>query len=372
MRHRFALIITANTLLFGQPAQLPEVCEQFAPDCLYRRSTEVRFAESSTSVTYKDIAGLDRAVVLQVRVPDVTGDALLPVVVWSPGADLESSVAETPLLRNWSDTTAAAGYLTVTVGHVTRDEAQKAALCRAIEIPDELCGTYDAGAWDRAQDLQFILQNVAAFNESGPPGIRGRIDLEKVAVAGFAAGADAAMSSAGAGRLLTPGATRVAPNLFRAEGPAAFVFLSPPAPGADGFFEYDYLQPQHSWSKLDRPALTLTGAGDNTCQGFAGCMTGATPALRTIAFQLQPANGKYQFFLKPVTADHSFLGSLDVDDCVGKEVEQIACESNARYLKSAVLAFLDSSLGKVSRAQLWMNEGLIVPASADQVAWRKK
>jgi predicted dienelactone hydrolase len=213
---------------------------------------------------------------------------------------------------------------------------------------------------------------VETFNTAGPPEIRGRIDLSRIAVAGFAEGASAAISAAGATRMLTLTATRANPNFTASARPVAFVAISPAGPGNEGFYDTDTGQPTQSWSSISRPVFSVTGAGDNTNLNLGLSASGDSPSMRLIPYNLMPSGGKYQMFLQSVMTDHAFLGSLDVEDCVSKEVEKQHCESHAEYLKSAVLAFLDGTVRKVDRAQTWLSNGLIEPASDGMVTWRKK
>jgi hypothetical protein len=336
-----------------------------AQEGLYDPGIKVRFGSATVDYSYTDITGLTRHIRLQVRVPAVSGT--LPLVVWSPGGDPGDDPASA--LANWSETTAGAGYLTATVQHTVRDESSKQALCKALEVPEDLCASANAGDWDRAQDLQKLLAAVETFNQAGPAEIRGRIDLSRIAVAGFAEGATAAISIAGATRMITPAASRLAPDIVMSSRPIAFVTISPANPSKEGLYDQDTGQPTHSWQRIDRPVLSLTGAGDNDCQGAAGCQIGGVPSLRLIPFDLMPPGGKFELFLKSVDASHEFFGSLDTAQCAGEGVEEEHCTMHAAWLRSTVLAFLDATVRKLEPAQSWLKSE--VPAAAP-VAWRSK
>lgn len=157
-----------------------------SPPSLYTSPSSLPFGTQSLELPYADAAGLTRTLPLQARIPvtgQVLGNTPLPVVVWSQVDDLEA----------WSITTARAGYLTVTVSHPTRDDVQKAALCKALRVADDACAAFDSAAWDRAQDLTRVLAALEVQNQSGPNEIRGRIDLTRIAVGGFGEGASATL-----------------------------------------------------------------------------------------------------------------------------------------------------------------------------------
>lgn len=330
-----------------------------APPPLYTSPASLSFGTQSLDLPYADAAGLTRTVPLQVRIPvtgQVLGNTPLPVVVWSQVADLEA----------WSVTTARAGYLTVTVAHPTRTDSDKAALCKAIRIEEAACIAFDSAAWDRAQDLIRVIAALEVQNQSGPNEIRGRIDLTRIAVGGFGEGASAALTIAGATRLLRPQATRESPDTLVSSRPIAFIAISPPGPQHEGFYDTDFRQNTHSWQKLDRSILAITAAGDNTCQQHIGCnVQGSTPAIRTMTYDLMPAGAKYLMFLKTVEIDHAFLGSLDTADCD-------ACVNPSRWMRSSVLAYLDAVVRKIPAAATWISEGSIQDASGKVVTWRKK
>lgn len=330
-----------------------------APPPLYTSPSSLSFGTQSLNLPYTDAAGLTRTIPTQVRVPvtgQVLGNTLLPVVVWSQVADL----------KTWSETTARAGYLTVTVAHPTRNDGDKAALCKALSIEPAACIAFDAAAWDRVQDLLRVLAALEVQNQSGPNEIRGRIDLSRIAVGGFGEGASATLTLAGATRLIRPSATREKPDALASPRPIAYIALSPPGPLHEGFYDTDTFENTHSWQKIDRSVLSITAAGDNTCQPHVGCnYQGSAPSIRAMTFDLMPTGGKYLMFLHTVEIDHDFLGSLDTTDCD-------ACLNPSRWMRASVLAYLDAVVRKLPAAAAWIAEGTINAASGKAVTWRKK
>lgn len=343
-------------------AQLPPACSAYGDKCLYSAGAATRFVSTPLEFSYTDAANLNRTISVHVRVPvtNQPGITALPVVVWSQAGDL------------WGDATAAAGYLSVSVPAVARDERQKSALCSALRVPDEECEAFDAGSWDGVNDLARVVAALETYNQSGPIEIRGRIDLARIAVAGFGEGASAAMTLAGATRLIRPAATRAVPDAIAANRPVAFIALSPPGPPHEGFYDTDTRQPTHSWMNVRKPLLSITSAGDNTCRLLGSCQSGDMSSMRTVAFQLMPAGDKYSMVVGSVEMDHDFLGSLDISDCAAKGVESTNCSNHSAWLRAVVVAFLDAKVRTVSAAATWLDNGLIRPASGNVVLWRKK
>jgi hypothetical protein len=337
---------------------------------LYQPPNQARFGSATLTVAYPDAAGLNRTLKVQIRLPLDGSGAALPLVLWSHDGDPVSE--STGVLTAWSDWTASIGYLTVTVAHAPRDEAQQKALCSTLEISEELCPSYPYRHWDRAQDLQRILSALEQYNQSGPAEVRGRIDLDRITVAGTGDGAGAVFSTAGATRLMTPSATRARPNTFPSPVPAAFIAISPLGPDQAGFYDMDTNQPTQSWSGLRRPVLSITGAGDSTCIPEGTCPFGDSPSMRLIPYQYMPAGGKYQMYLESVLTSHEFLSSLDVAQCEEEGVDKSHCEAHAGYLKSTVAAFLDGVVRKLEPARDWLANGVIGPASNGMVSWRSK
>lgn len=341
------------------------------PAPLYTPSVSLRFGFSSQEFAYSDAAGERRSLTLAVRVPAVPAGARMPVVIWSPEAFSTSSADPEAALSKWSEATAAAGYLAVTVLHPERAEAQKAALCRALQVED--CASFSDINWDRAQDLVRVVAAAQTFNETGPAEIRGRIDVDRIAVAGFDHGANAAASLAGATRLLRPTASRTRPDAFPSDKPVAFVLISPAGSGNEGFYDYDVNQPRHSWMSIPRPVLTITGRGDNNCILAGSCFEGDSPARRALTFNLQPSTGnKALLSLGSIDVDHAFYGSLDTEACEAQGTDPAHCKLQGDLLKSTVLAFLDAQLRSAAPAIAWLRNDLVVAASGNTVTWRKK
>jgi hypothetical protein len=82
----------------------------------------------STSVSYRDVLGETRTLDVHVRLP-VVSSGPLPVVIWSPDSTTLRPARET--LLPWSEATARAGYMTVTISHPVRDQTRNGAVSLA-------------------------------------------------------------------------------------------------------------------------------------------------------------------------------------------------------------------------------------------------
>jgi hypothetical protein len=324
----------------------------------------------SASFSYRDDTGDLRTVDVFARIPGgVSGP--LPVVVWSPAAGGNGAPEE--VMSKWSEVTARAGYLSVSVAHREREAVDRAALCLAqgLDEPRE-CFLFDPVNWDWPNDLRQVITWLERVNEAGPAEIRGRIDIGRIAVAGFADGSSAAMSLAGAKRLLTTSDPDNADE-FTDSRPVAFVALSPQGPVLEGFFDSDRGREATSWTPIARPVLTLTGAGDNNCRYIAaGCSEGDTPSRRRIPFELMPAGSKYEAFVDSTNISHDFIGTLDTAACAASGVPPAQCSNFDEWLQSAVLAFLDAHVRGLAAAQSWLRNGLIATGSGQAVIWSAK
>jgi predicted dienelactone hydrolase len=351
-------------------AQLPPGCAAFPTNCLYTPGPVQTVASIATSISYLDQAEELRTVQLYVRVPtEATGS--LPVVIWSPAAG--APTAPQDVMSRWSEATARAGYLTVSVAHAERDTTDRAALCLAqgLDTPRD-CYFFNPVNWDWPNDLRQVITWLEQVNESGPPAIRGRIDLNRIGVAGFADGSSGALSLAGARRMLVSERLDEVSE-FSDPRPIAYVALSPQGPTLAGFFDTEIGRTVTSWTPIEHPVLVVSGAGDNDCRYvYSGCASGDTPSRRRIPFELMPEGNKYEMFVDSIRISHDFIGTLDTAACVAAGVPQTQCRAFDEWLRSAVIAFLDANVRGVSAAAAWLRAGLIAPASNRTVIWSSK
>lgn len=356
-------VIEAGLLQSTLFAQIP-ACAPY-PGCLYAPGPPVPFSTTTNSITYNDTAGLPRTINVAIRIPSVPAGPL-PVVVWSHGG---ASGQSNPLtaMSEWSEVTARAGYLTISIAHTSRTQPERQALCTAlgVAVPTD-CEFFKYLNWDRPYDIRNTLDEIVRQNAGGP--LQGRIDLARIAVGGHSAGSGGALSIAGAARLFTPVPP---PSILADPRPAAFLAFSPQGPGSEGFFETDFRQPSTSWDGINRPVLIASGDGDNTCGMVSECLDGDTPFRRQIAFERMMPGNKFQVYLKDTDTYHGFFGSLS-NNCVAKGVAAAKCAAFESWLSATAVAFLDAKLRGIPAAQFWLANGLIEVASGGIAQWKAK
>jgi hypothetical protein len=339
--------------------------QQPGPACLYAPDASYGFTAYERVTSYIDQTGGNREVPMTVRVP-VGAPAPMPVVIWSHGG-ADGHLSSTGSMREWSETTARAGYFTIALAHRPRDATSRQALCRAI-------GTIGAGAtcevfkylnWDRPHDLREVLDEVDRLAAVGD--FAGQIDVTRIAVGGHSAGAGGALTVAGARRNFGG-----APLTISDRRPIAFLAFSPQQPGNEGFFDTDFGQPEHSWIDLERPVLVGTGDGDRTCQSGPepGSCIGEMPYGRRIAFERLPGrSNKAMIYVHDSEAFHT-LFALESSRCQTLGVDVAKCAEMIRWVTAAGLAFLDGQLRRTPGALQWLASDRLQQASDGVAEWR--
>ena len=353
-----------------------------APGCLYQPGNSYTVSPLITAtVTYTDVAGLLRTVPIAIRVP-LTAPLPLPVVIWSHGG-AEGHTDPATSMREWSETTAAAGYLTVSIAHTPRTDSlagTRWALCQAIaasvpgsrwNLADPLtCQNFKYLNWDRPHDIRAVLDELERRNAHGP--LQGLIDLAHIAVGGHSAGSSGALTVGGALRNFTGTPVDLADPAHR---PVAFLAFSPQQPGAEGFFDTDHLQPLHSWQPITRPVLFGTGDGDNTCNAGVepGSCTGETPYGRRLAYDRLAPGDKYRLYFHDTGTFHT-LFALETSNpkCLTSAAQQQKCDNVARVLRSTALAFLDGYLRGDAFALQWLGRNDVELATGGVAEWSHK
>jgi dienelactone hydrolase len=339
--------------------------QQPGPACLYAPDASYGFTAYERLTSYIDRTGVARDVPMTIRVP-VAAPAPMPVVIWSHGG-AGGHLSSTGSMREWSETTARAGYFTIALAHRPRDAAGRQALCQAIgTIGDAAtCEVFKYLNWDRPHDLRAVVDEVERMATVGD--FAGQIDITRIAVGGHSAGAGGALTVAGARRGFGGAPLNIADRR-----PVAFLAFSPQQPGNEGFFDTDFGQPEHSWIDLDRPVLVGTGDGDRTCQPGPepGSCIGEMPYGRRIAFERLPAVGnKAMVYVHDVDAFHT-LFALESSRCQTLGVDPAKCTEMIRWVTAAALAFLDGQLRRIPGALQWLASDRLQRASNGVAEWR--
>lgn len=267
------------------------------------------------AVTYVTAGGFTRTVPIAVRKLVSAGDRPLPVVVWAHGGGPQPTDRDpATVMEEWSKATARAGYLSVSLLHVTNSISDHLKLCEAIgyptvsnptavanaistianamaggssldiqaiisQFPDILSVLEDQtqldddlenqvisllteslnacrltnSTWDRPNDIQAVIDLL--HNPNNP--FASQIDTKRIAVAGHSNGTNTVLGSVGLSRTL-PNGTRVSIPFpaGHAKRPVAVVALSPQGPNGNGIYDTTKWKPtvtdskDHSWVGL--------------------------------------------------------------------------------------------------------------------------
>ena len=356
-----ALLTAATTPTF---AQAPNCTASPAPDCLYIAAASYGVTPFERSLVYTDNAVRQREVRFLIRQP-LGAPLPMPVVIWSHGGtDGKSNPAKS--MAEWSELSARAGYLSISIAHAPRDDASRDALCQSIGMDSAACRLFSHLNWDRPHDIRAVLDELERMAAGE---LRGQIDTARVAVGGHSAGSGGAQTVAGAQRSFVQ-----PPGKLSDPRPIAFLALSPHQPGISGFFDTHFQKPGHSWTYVQRPMLTATGDGDDSCDALpvAGACIGDTPFGRRIGFARMPASGnKYHLYIHDADTFH-MLFELNASACPDKHVDAAKCAEIVRWLSSTALAFLDGHVRQSPAALQWLQSNRIEQASGGVAEWQRK
>ena len=360
-----AIVIVVPCVADSTFAQAPTCSQALTPGCLYFPANKFTFQTTTSQTTYTDNAGLPRTIEFAIRKP-VGATAPMPVVIWSHGG---ASGKTNPLnsMAEWSETTAEAGYLTISIAHTPRSNQERKQLCQSLGITDtNTCEVFKYLHWDRPFDIRAVIDVLERMNLQGK--FRGQIAVNHIAVGGHSAGAGGALTVGGALRNFTG-----MPVSLADPRPVAFLAFSPQQPGTEGFFDTDFQQPSHSWQPMVRPVLIGTGDGDNGCKPIEepGSCQGETPYGRRSNFDRMPPGNKYRIYLHDADTFHT-LFELSTSNCATLNVNQPKCDEIARWLRSVGLAFLDGHVRRNAFARLWLQSNNIEIASKQVAEWSRK
>jgi predicted dienelactone hydrolase len=239
-----------------------------------------------------------------------------PVIVFSHGAGGSDTCCEA-LTRHW----ATYGYITIQPIHEDSVVQRRSSADENASFPEAIREALKNPAlWEsRPRDISFLLDSLDGMQKR-VAGLNGKINTDRIGVAGHSMGAYTAEAIAGA-LVDLPGHPGQNYSDSRAK---AILCLSPQGPGQFGLTA-------HSFSKISLPFMGITGSLDNL-----GPLANA--AWHKVPFERSQPGDKYEVFI-PGASHMSFITAETVNPARSSQAAAIL-----GYTNSASLAFLDSYL----------------------------
>jgi predicted dienelactone hydrolase len=226
----------------------------------------------------------DKDLHVTIHVPEETGPR--PVIVFSHGAG-GSGENYGMLLQGWAQH----GYVVIAPTHADSVAMMPAEKRRELRPADVIVDAVtDVEGWqDRARDLSFVIDSFDEL-EKRVPELNGRLDRNRIGVAGHSYGAMTATMIAG-GKIRT----KLGGDLKSFADPRvkAAIEMSGQGEGQMGFTD-------GSWDDLKIPLMVMTGSEDRGAKG-------QDPKWRKAPFAHSPAGDKYWVFIDGAT-HMSFVG----------------------------------------------------------------
>jgi hypothetical protein len=167
---------------------------------------------------------------------------------------------------------------------------------------------------DRARDMSFIIDSLAEI-EAKAPGVKDRMDADRIGAGGHLIGAYAACTLAGQ-KNFSPGA----PMGLKDDRVRAALLLSPQGRG-QGLSE-------NSWEEIDGPLMVLSGSE------IPSVRTGNPAEWRREPFTFSPPGDKYLVWIEGLDGTYGGL----IEPGRGQD------EQTAVWIMDATLAFFDAHL----------------------------
>jgi hypothetical protein len=268
----------------GPPAPLARASDQSA----YHSGQQ--HATVSSRETWK-VGGEDFDVTLLLP----TARGAYPLVMYLPGLG-ESSAAGLAWRRTWAE----AGYAVLSVqpasagAAVWTTERARAFDFRTLALEHFSPRTFPS----RLTALQGAIDEAGRRQRQGGDGPYSRIDVSRIAIAGYDLGAEAAMVVAG----------QTAPDAAIGPAPPAIKSVIALSPYAD----FAGMGVEARFREIHMPVLSVTSPNDTDAYGLV-----TTAAVRRAPFEHMPPGRKYLLLLS--SAPHSLLGGRDEPDAEREE-----------------------------------------------------
>ncbi len=289
----------------------------------------------------------DKRIPLRITWPE--GEGPFPLIVFCHGALGSKSGAE-PLVTHW----ASHGYIVIqptfgdSVSLMTEEEKRQVRSIQSLLNSPRVLKQWD----QRPRDVSHVLDSLDEL-EKQFPGIRGRIDREKIAVAGHSYGAHTTMLLAGM-RPVHPFSRKTVS--FRDARIKAFIAISPQGPGKS--------LKEASYQSMTGPMLMITGDNDGSPMRGKENLAGDW---RRKAYEYAPAGDTYLLWIKD--AHHGFGG-------INGNARWPGAGPNAPdqvlTIKSTCLAFFDAYVQENKEARAYLASDTIEKETKQAATIEKK
>ena len=266
----------ASPARLGPPVPLPRESDHSA----YRSG-----AQLATVSSHETLRAGAEAVDVTLLLPTAPG--LYPLVIYLPGLG-ESSEAGLAWRRTWAER----GYAVLSMQPASTGKAVWSSdRARAFDFRTLALEHFSPRTFvSRMAALQSVIDEAGRRQRQGGDGPYTRIDVSRIAIAGYDLGAEAAMVVAGQ------------------TGPEAAVIAFPPAVKSvialSPYADFAGMGVAARFRDIHLPVLSVTSPNDTDAYGLV-----TTAAVRRAPFEHMPPGRKYLLLL--ATAPHALLGGLD-------------------------------------------------------------
>lgn len=280
----------------------------------------------------------DRVVPLRVYLPAETG--CQPVILLSHGLGGSREACEY-LGRHW----AGRGYWVIAIQHPGSDESVWKDVPLRQRMQNLKAAANGQNLKLRVEDVQFLLDQLERWNQDGPHGMKGRLNLERIGMSGHSFGAVTTQAICGQRFLGRP--------MFEDTRLTAALPLSPSTTRRG--------DPAAAFGKIQMPWLSITGTEDRS-----PLERETTPDSRRQVYEHLPAGDKYELVL--FGAEHSGMGDRE-----GQRLLKSSGNPNHhRAIKAISAAFWDAYLRQKPEAKHWLQETAQRSVLEEKDQWRKK
>jgi predicted dienelactone hydrolase len=251
---------------------------------------------------------------------------LFPVIVFSHG--LGGSVAGG---KTWGQHWASHGFIVVHLQHIGSDESVWKGKRETAAIGDMKAAMSMTNLGLRVGDVHFALDEITKRVKEKNP-LFARADLTKIGMSGHSFGAQTTLSVAGQNSPSTRGQTGFDKRIKSA------IALSPNARNKTNL--------DKQFGDIRMPFFSITGSLDGAVLNDQ-----TEVAHRMLPYKHMPANDKYLLVL--ADGDHTIFGGHNP---TARRAAQPRDEEIQRLVKSATLAFWQSTLNADAKATQWLQD----------------